>query len=48
MEPLFNPPLPPPSGEPFYFITPDEGGAADLEAMWLAEDFRAEAIADDE
>lgn len=35
--------LPPPRGEPYYYITPEEGGAADIEAMWLAEDFRAKA-----
>ena len=35
--------FPAPTGEPWYYITPEEGGANDIEAMWLAEDFRAEA-----
>ena len=30
--------LPPPTGEPWYYITPEEGGASDIEAMWLAEE----------
>jgi len=31
--------LPPPKvKDGYYFITPEEGGAEDLEAMWLAED----------
>ena len=38
--PSISRPLPPPTGEAFYYITPEEGGAADIEAMWLAEDVR--------
>lgn len=41
-EPLIDSPLPSPTGEAFYYITPEEGGAADIEAMWLAEDEAAE------
>jgi len=34
-------PLPPPREEDgYYFITPEEGGWRDIEAMWLAEDAR--------